>query len=107
MSVWFSKNLGDAMLAWEPLARIEALSLAAYAKAGSSEEMAVFMRHESEGRIHCELIVYFSPAASELANAVDAGPCERPSAHGLGLLAGSEDCWSALFPGHGGLSGIP
>ncbi len=102
MSVWFSKNLGDGMLAWEPLAHIEALSLAAFTNAGGREDMAVFMRHESEGRLHCELIVYFSPAASELAKEVDADRCERPSAHGLGLLAGSEDCWSALFPGHSG-----
>ena len=41
-------------------------------------EMAVFTRPESEGRLHCEVVAYFSPAAGEVAKAFDAIPCGRP-----------------------------
>jgi hypothetical protein len=98
ISGWFSKNLGDGMLASEPLARIEKLFLPEYVKAGSPEDIAVFIRHESEGRLHCEVKAYFSPAATVAAGAVDADPCARPSRDGLSLLAGVKESWLALFP---------
>ncbi len=98
MRVWFSKNYGDGVLAGEPLGHLEELFLSVYAKAGSPREMAAFIRHESEGRLHCEVKVYFSPAAAAVAGEVDAEPCARPSPDGLGLLVGSEDAWLALFP---------
>jgi hypothetical protein len=60
--------------------------------------MAVFTRPESEGRLHCEVIVYFSPAAQQVAMAFGAEPCEKPARDGLGLLAGDSGCWSVLFP---------
>ena len=101
MSGWFSKNLGDAMLASEPLARIEELFLAEYSLAASPGDMAVFIRHESEGRLHCEVKAYFSPAAAVVAAAADADPCARPSRDGLSLLAGAKESWSALFPERG------
>ena len=101
MSGWFSKNLGDAMLASDPLYRIEGLFSPEYARAGSPADMAVFMRHESEGRLHCEIKAYFSPAAAVVAKAVDADPCARPSRDGLSLLAGSMESWPALFPERG------
>jgi len=59
--------------------------------------MAVFTRPESEGRLHCEIIAYFSPAAWEVAESFDAEPCEKPARPGLGLLAGREESWSVLF----------
>jgi hypothetical protein len=59
--------------------------------------MAVFTRAESEGRLHCEIIAYFSPRARELAIAFDAQPCEPPGRAGLGLLAGDGASWSVLF----------
>ncbi|MDQ2693115.1 MAG: hypothetical protein M3Y68_13840 [Chloroflexota bacterium] len=64
-------------------------------------EIAVFTRLESEGRLHCELVVYFSPAAAELARKFGASPCERPAPAGLALLAGDVRAWSALFPERG------
>jgi hypothetical protein len=60
--------------------------------------MAVFTRHESEGRLHCEVMAYFSPSASEAAEAFDGQPCAKPARAGLGLLAGDEESWSLLFP---------
>jgi hypothetical protein len=101
MSVWFARNLGDAMLAGESLDHVKTLFLSEYAKARNSKEMAVFIHHESEGRLHCEVKIYFSPASVVVAEAVDAIPCEKPSPDGLGLLAGSEESWAVLFPGSG------
>jgi len=98
MRRWFSKSLGDGQLAGEPLGRIEALFLAESARAGRPADMAIFVRHESEGRLHCEVRVYFSPASAAVACAVDAEPCDRPSPEGLSLLAGPPESWLALFP---------
>lgn len=98
MSVWYAKSLGDGMVAIQPLSDVQQQFQAAYARAGSPADMALFVRHESAGDLHCELRIYLSPAAAPLAKALDATPCARPSPHGLGLLVGSEDAWSALFP---------
>ncbi|MGD8941239.1 MAG: hypothetical protein PVJ72_17795 [Gammaproteobacteria bacterium] len=101
MNSWFAKNLGDAMLAGEALDYIKALFLSQYAKSDRAEELGLFVRHESEGRLHCEVKVYFSPASAVVAKAVGAAPCTKPSSDGLDLLAGSELSWSRLFPGSG------
>ena len=98
MSAWFTKNLGDAMLAGEALAQLEELFLSTYDKSDSSNTIAIFIRHESEGRLHCEVKAYFSPGAVSVAKTVDADPCARPSRDGLSLLSGAEDSWLALFP---------
>lgn len=102
MSIWFTKNLGDAMLAWESLDQIEELFLSVYGNAASPNDVAVFIRHESEGRLHCDVQAYFSPNSVVVAREVDADPCERPSLDGLSLFVGSEDSWLALFPGRDG-----
>jgi hypothetical protein len=98
MSVWYTQNLGDAMLAGEQLDRIKTLFLSAYEQAHGPNEMAVFFRHESEGQLHCEVKTYFSPASAGVATSLGAVPCKRPSRDSLGLLAGSDDAWSVLFP---------
>jgi len=98
MSSWFYKNLGDAMMASEALGHIEDLFRSACRAGPRSEEVAVFIRHNSEGRLHCEVEVFFSPASVFLAKALDAEPCGQPAKNGLGLLIGSANSWSALFP---------
>jgi len=98
MDYWYSLNLGDAMLAVEPASEVEELFLKAFTAMGSPFDMAVFTRHESEGRLHCEVMAYFSPAAHEVAQALDARPCPKPMRADLGLLAGSQDAWLMLFP---------
>lgn len=97
-SIWYSVSLGDGMLAPVPAEKIREAFLPLFKQAGNPLDMAVFTRLESEGRLHCEVIAYFSPAASELANEFEAEPCKRPSRGGLGLLAGDTACWSILFP---------
>ena len=98
MKTWFSKNLGDGLMACVPLGRIEDALTLIFEKADCPEDMAVFTRNSSEGRLHCEVYVYFSPALASMAKELGATPCSRPTISGLSLLAGSEASWTALFP---------
>lgn len=98
MKTWHSLSLGDGMTSGMPSAEIEE----AFAAARRSAAEAVFTRPESEGRLHCEVIAYFSPAAQDLAKAFDAEPCEPPIRAGLSLLAGDEASWAVLFPENDG-----
>jgi hypothetical protein len=95
---WFSKNLGDGMMAPELTDEIREQFRMLYTESGNPEEMAVFTRYDSEGRLHCEGTAYFSPAAAGLAKLFDAEPCVKPPKNGLGLMAGSQASWSILFP---------
>jgi len=95
---WYCLSLGDGLMAPMPSAEIEERFQESFVAAGKPDEMAVFTRPESEGRLHCEVIAYFSPAAWDVAKAFDAEPCEKPARAGLGLLAGKQICWSVLFP---------
>ena len=98
MDSWYSKELGDGIMAAMPSNEIVKAFLQQFDDAGKPPAMAVFTRLESEGRLHCEVIAYFSPAAMEVARAFEAQPCEKPARAGLGLLAGEESSWSVLFP---------
>lgn len=100
MKNWFSKNLGDPMLADDRQEKIKQQLLSAHSDAVSPKEIAAFIRHESEGRLHCEVMIYFSPMSSAVAKEVNATPCEKPSPNGLSMLAGDEGSWQALFPEH-------
>ncbi len=97
MDYWYSLSLGDGITAATPCAEIEGRFKEAFNAAGKPPDMAVFTRPESEGRLYCEIIAYFSPAAAELAKAFDAKPCAKPLRAGLGLLSGDEKAWSILF----------
>ena len=96
---WYAMSLGDGVTALEPLSDLESRFRAAFEQAGRPKDMAVFTRHESEGRLHCELMVYFSPAARAVAQALGAQPCGGPLPQGLSLLAGPVESWPLLFPG--------
>jgi len=98
INTWYSVALGDGM--WSPTisAQIEETFLPLFGEAGKPVDMAIFTRYESDGRLHCEVIAYFSPAAHGIAEAFDAEPCEKPSRTGLGLLAGDPNCWVFFFP---------
>ncbi len=98
MENWYSLSLGDGIMAGTPANEIEETFLRSFTAAGKPPEMAVFSRPESEGRLHCEVFAYFSPAAATVAKAFDAEPCAKPARTGLGLLAGDERAWAVLFP---------
>lgn len=97
-NTWHSLSLGDGMTADESTEEVRAAFQELYQSVESATDIAVFTRNESEGRLHCEVIAYFSPAASALAKAFDAEPCQSPQRSGLGLLVGSEQSWLSLFP---------
>ncbi len=97
MNTWYAKSLGDGMWAPTAAAEIEQVFRPLFAQADQPAAMAVFTRQE-EGRLHCEVIAYFSPAAAAAAQACQAGPCARPERAGLILLAGNPACWQSLFP---------
>ncbi len=97
MSDWYTLNLGDGIMASAPSAEIEEHFRRAFAAAQKPAGMAVFTRLESEGRLHCEVMAYFSPAAADVARAFDAQPCAKPERSGLGLLAGDARAWEVLF----------
>ena len=98
MNNWYSLSLGDGIMAGGPSAEIEELFTQLFTAAGKPPEMAVFTRPESENRLHCEVIAYFSPAAVDVAMAFRAQPCNKPVRAALGLLAGEDLAWSKLFP---------
>jgi hypothetical protein len=98
MDSWYSLSLGDGMMAGSPSADIEDVFSKRFSRAGKPPAMAVFTRPESEGRVYCEVIAYFSPVAADVARAFDAEPCEKPERTGLNLLAGDPGCWQVLFP---------
>lgn len=93
---WYCKNLGDALLAGAELDRVKTLFQQEYERAGQPAHMAIFIRHESEGQLHCAVKLYFSPAAADVARAVTANRCGFPAPQDLGLLAGPETAWSLL-----------
>lgn len=95
-SLWFTKSLGDAMLADASLEHLRSLFQAMYPL--PADETALFFRHESEGRLHCEVWVYFSPSSRSIAQAVNATPSHKPFSPGLSLLAGSPFSFAVLFP---------
>lgn len=93
-SHWHVKNIGDALLAGDELAHIKMLFQRAHLDNPSSQEMAIFIRHESDGQLHCDVRLYFSPASAALARELSAIPCAPPSATDLGLFAGPETAWT-------------
>ena len=98
IKTWYSVSLGDGMWAPTISTQIEETFLLLFDEAGKPVDMAVFTRSESEGRLHCEVVAYFSPAAWNVAKVFDAEPCEKPFRDGLDLLVGNPNSWAVFFP---------
>lgn len=97
MAQWYSKELGDGMVAHLPLEEIGAEFTPRFDAAGKPDDMAVFKRHELGSGLFCEVTAYFSPAAAEVAQACNADPCEPPHPDDVTLYYGNNGCWSTLF----------
>lgn len=97
-NVWYSLDLGDAMMADEPKEQIRKAFEEFISENKTSADVAIFTRNDSEGRLHCQVTAYFSPATNQIAKEFGATPCAKPSKINLDLLAGTETCWDILFP---------
>ncbi len=86
MGSWYYCNLGDAMLAGEALEQIKNQFLSETKHRSIPAGAALYIRHESEGRLHCEVKVYFPPEIAGLARVLGAVPCEQPDRNTLGVL---------------------
>ncbi len=87
--LWSTINLGDAMLAGQLLSDIERQFLDFYASSEEADDMALFIRHISEGQLHCQTHLYFSPSVAGFATQLGAVTCATPDPDDLGLLVGS------------------
>lgn len=79
------------MLAGGLLDRIRGLLKSEYQNASDFKDRTVYFRHESEGRLQCEVHVYFPPAMVHIAKLFDAIPCGKPAQNSLGVLMGPAD----------------
>jgi hypothetical protein len=98
MNKWLVINLGDAMLAFQQQDNLNSLLLKVYEEAGSPINMAAYIRHESAGRLHCEVKIYLSPALASAVDIEGAQVCAKPLPHDLGLLVGVAASRLVLFP---------
>jgi hypothetical protein len=96
LSSWSSLSLGDAVTAVMAGAALEDQSRAMFAALGQPADFAVFRRLETAS-LHCEVTLYFSPAAAAIASRSGAHPCARPARHGLELVVGDARAWATLF----------
>lgn len=62
MNQWHILNLGDALLADIELQRMERAYDDAYGGDRTAELAAVFLRHVSEGQLHCDVILILHTA---------------------------------------------
>ena len=97
MANWFHKNFGDDIWAAQPLSELEASFFQFQKINKTTDDMAIYYRHESGNGLHCEVVGYFSPALAGFAKSQQALPCPKPTQDNLRLLAGSELAWLQLF----------
>ncbi|NJD30594.1 MAG: hypothetical protein FIB04_01745 [Gammaproteobacteria bacterium] len=97
MTKWHTLSLGDAATAQVPLMHLQEEFEEEFAAGDRAPDAAVFVRYESEGRLHCEAVVFIAPGAAVLAERFGARPCARPARAGLDLVAGDERCWDVIW----------
>ncbi len=86
---WFRLDLGAADLSDVAADELRAAVRTAWSAAGRPDGFAVYERYESEGRLHCHRVVYFSPGASQVARQWGASACSEPQPWDLSAIAGS------------------
>ena len=86
---WYRLDLGAADLADADADAVVAAVDAAWRAAGRPQGFVAYERPESEGRLHCHRVVYFSPAAAQVARQLGACACPDPGPWDLSPLAGN------------------
>ncbi|HSH26511.1 MAG TPA: hypothetical protein VK972_01880 [Wenzhouxiangella sp.] len=84
---WHRLDLGDALLAESEVAEIRERAELEFERLGRPRGWAVYLVHTS-GDLHCSALLFFSPAAAELAGRLGAHPSPAPVSQDRGLLAG-------------------
>jgi hypothetical protein len=99
-NAWFRKNLGDAMLADAAVADAISRFIDLYQphqhhphhphhpQHQQHQQAGLYLRHESDGQLHCAAILYFTPDAHALAHLMGASACLKPELYDMGLIAG-------------------
>ena len=90
MNAWLKKNLGDAVMAAPELETLKE-KFAATFKQPNFNSAAIFVHYDSTNHLHCNVTVFFSPGAIDLALSVNAEVCKKPFSAGLFLLCGSAE----------------
>lgn len=101
MQTWYKKHLGEPVdnpIADAALNLLDEISPVNVAHGDGPLDFAVFKRLETKNRLHCDLVLYFSPAAHGLAELIAAEPCDKPARAGLELYIGHDEAWLLLFP---------
>ena len=94
---WHVLNPGDPLLADEQLTQVLDAARIACSDAEGGSDPVVFQRHESEGRLHCELKLYFSPGLAAFAQSIGARVCRVPDSYSLSRVAGCEQAAQRLL----------
>jgi hypothetical protein len=102
MATWYKWHLGEPVdnpMVDAALTLVDELFGYELIAAGDPPDFAIFKRLETKNHLHCDLVLYFSPAAHGLAELLGAEPCEKPARAGLDLYSALDDgVWSLLFP---------
>ena len=83
MHCWYALALGDALTAHLDIERLRERLTSGRAASPTGADVPVYLHHDSPGRLHCEVTVYFAPDLAELALELGATPCDPPPTSGL------------------------
>ncbi|MFY3384124.1 hypothetical protein [Paracidovorax sp. MALMAid1276] len=96
MSTWYKLDLGPDEQAFEPTLRIQQMFMSKFLMCAPGSGRALFSCYDKAAD---RLWLYFSPAASDIAQRVYAQPCDPPTALDcIGLLAGEGDALGISAP---------
>lgn len=87
MGQWYAINLGDPLWAETRLTEIKRHYAELFPPDSGLPAPDIYWRHESEGRVQCELVLYLSPASEDLARLIGAKSCPAPEGNDLSLLS--------------------
>jgi len=85
---WYRLDLGAQDLADADAEQVALAVDAAWKAAGRPKGFVAYERPESNGRLHCHRVIYFSPAATHVARQLGACACAEPEPWDLSPLAG-------------------
>ena len=95
---WYSKPIGDGMMSTLFENTLEEVFRQYFRASEPPADAAIFVSHRLARGLHCEVTAWFSPALRPVALDQGAQPSRSPAPGDLRLVAGSESCWSVLFP---------